>query len=217
MQREYGGGPPAAVIFDCDGLLLDTAVRWESAERQVVAARGGVWQTSDRTAVHGRSLQGAAAVLAAHVGEPASASTLLEEMVDAFLDEVVTIGVEPMPGARELLARLVPHTPVAVASNMSEWLLQEVLDRVDLDVSWIARIGALPDRPAKPAPDIYLAACVALGLEPPDCHALEDSQTGVDAALAAGVPVTGVSATARLTGCRQVATLHELFHEPVRC
>jgi HAD superfamily hydrolase (TIGR01509 family) len=217
MPREDPAIAPAAVLFDCDGLLLDTAVRWEAAERRVVSARGGVWRTSDRSSVHGRSLQGAAAVLAAHVGEPESASTLLDEMVDAFLEEVVTFGVEPMPGARELLERLVPRTPVAVASNMSQGLLHEVLDRAGLDVAWTARVGARPDLAAKPAPDIYLAACAAVGFEPARCHALEDSQTGVDAARAAGVPVTGVSASTQLVKCRQVASLHDLYREPIHC
>jgi HAD superfamily hydrolase (TIGR01509 family) len=217
MPDERRSGLPAAVIFDCDGLLLDTAPLWETAERRVVSARGGTWRTGDRGAVHGLSLPRAAAVLATHVGEPDAAPALLDEMVDAFLDELVGGGVEPMPGARELLDRIAPHTPVAVASNMSEELLHEVLDRVDLDVGWTARVGARPDRAAKPAPDIYLAACVALGQLPAACHALEDSQTGVDAALAAGIPVTGVSAHGRLERCRQVTTLHELYRDPIPC
>jgi HAD superfamily hydrolase (TIGR01509 family) len=204
---------PAAVVFDCDGLLLHTAPLWEAAERRVVSARGGSWKQSSRIAVHGLSLRGAAAVLGEHVERPAPVDVLLREMVDAFRAEVLVHGVRPMPGAVDLLRDLDGWCPLAVASNMSEPLLHWVLERAALPAGFQVAAGARPRVRSKPAPDIYLDACARLGQPPQVCHALEDSQTGVDAGVAAGLQVTGVSTITSLSDCVQVGTLHELSRD----
>jgi HAD superfamily hydrolase (TIGR01509 family) len=204
------GVAPAAVVFDCDGLLLDTAPLWEAAERRVVVARGGVWDRGSRAAVHGLSMSGAAAILAKHVKSPAPVAQLVAELVDAFRIETVRRGVDPMPGATGLLRDLQGWRPLAVASNMPEPLLHWVLAQAGLAAAFVVAVGSSVRRRPKPAPDIYRDACAELGFSPRICHALEDSQPGVDAGVAAGLPVTGVSSSTSLARCIQVASLAEL-------
>ncbi len=109
-------GGTAAVVFDCDGLLVDTAAAWERAERQVVAAHGGEWTTGTRRKVHGLGIAAAAAVMARHVTDATGADVVLDEMLAAYAD-LVGSGLAPMPGAVALLDDLAGRLPLAVASN----------------------------------------------------------------------------------------------------
>ena len=185
--------PPRAVVFDCDGLLIDSEVRWAVAERRVVEALGGEWTAELRERMVGGSGENTAREIAAWVGLPESASAgIIEDVYTELLAVLDELGVEPMPGARSVVSAVAGRLPIAVASNT-----REVTVRATLAASGLPAVFDLvftPDqghRP-KPAPDIYLAACEALGVAPSAAVAFEDSPPGAAAAKAAGMFVIAV-------------------------
>jgi beta-phosphoglucomutase-like phosphatase (HAD superfamily) len=203
----------AGVVFDNDGLLLDTEDAWTRAEETLFARRGRMF-----TIEHKRSLIGSARAVAARKLEamlelPGEGEALMDELHELVMEEALA-GVEPRPGALELLKRLAEAgVPVAVASNSQREFVQRTLSGAGLIPSahsrdgrvggdaqgwfgaqgWFVSVVSVEDvEHPKPAPDIYLEACRRLGAEPRECAALEDSATGVAAARAAGMYVIGV-------------------------
>jgi HAD superfamily hydrolase (TIGR01509 family) len=185
--------PPAAVVFDNDGLLLDTESVWTRAERDLFGRRGLGFTAAHKRELVGTSAEIAGGILERRLGEPARATALIEELNELVIAELEH-GVEAMVGARELLHSLRQRgTPIGLVSNSPLAFVLRSLeiagfhDRFDVVVS--AHEVAAP----KPAPDPYLEACRRLGVQPsPAVIALEDSPTGVAAARAAGLTVIGV-------------------------
>ncbi|HEU4655960.1 MAG TPA: HAD family phosphatase [Capillimicrobium sp.] len=185
--------PPDAVIFDCDGLLVDSETAWTRAER-VLYARRGVEFTED----HKRELLGTSPVVAQaaverHLGlEPGEGASMHEELHELALIEVAR-HAPPMPGATELVAALRRRgTPIGLASNSPVALVEGALRAGGFTDAFDAVVSAQEVERPKPAPDVYLEACRRLGADPASCVALEDSPTGVAAARAAGLFVVGV-------------------------
>jgi HAD superfamily hydrolase (TIGR01509 family) len=185
--------PPTAVVFDNDGLLLDTESVWTRAERDLFVRRGLDFTPADKRELVGTSAEIAGGILERRLAEPGRAAALIEELNDLVVAELEH-GVEAMVGARELLHSLrqrgtalglVSNSPLAFVLRSLE--IAGFGDRFDVVLS--AHEVAAP----KPSPDPYLEACRRLGVEPgPDVVALEDSPTGVAAARAAGLTVIGV-------------------------
>jgi len=186
-------GLPSAVVFDNDGLLLDTESVWTRAERDLFQRRGLEFTPADKLELVGTSAAIAGGVLERRLAEPGRARALIEELNELVIAELEH-GVEAMVGARELLHLLKERgTPIGLVSNSPLAFVRRSLqiagfhDRFDVVVS--AHEVAAP----KPAPDPYLEACTRLGIEPgPEIVALEDSPTGVAAARAAGLTVIGI-------------------------
>ena len=212
----------AGVVFDNDGLLLDTEDAWTRAEETLFARRCRAF-----TIEHKRSLIGSARAAAARKLEtmlelPGEGEALMDELHELVMEEALA-GVEPRPGALELLERLAEAgAPVAVASNSQREFVQRTLSgaglipKTDSRDGWVGggaqgrfvTVVSVEDvEHPKPAPDIYLEACRRLGAEPRECAALEDSATGVAAARAAGMFVIGVPyfAGEELPGCDLLA------------
>src|SRR5665811_56221 len=186
-------GLPEAVVFDNDGLLLDTESVWTRAEHDLFERRGLEFTPADKLELVGTSAEIAGGVLERRLVEPGSAAALIEELNELVIAELEH-GVEAMVGARELLHALKQRgTPIGLVSNSPLAFVQRSLqiagfhDRFDVVLS--AHEVAAP----KPAPDPYLEACKRLDVEPgPEVVALEDSPAGVAAARAAGLTVIGV-------------------------
>jgi HAD superfamily hydrolase (TIGR01509 family) len=175
-----------AVVFDCDGLLIDSEVRWASAERRVVEGHGGVWSEELRERLVGGSGEHTAICIAEWVGLPDSAAAnVLVDVYDSYLAVIEELGVEPMPGAHSLVAALAGRLPLAVASNTREHMVRATLSASGLPPVFEHVFAPSEQRRPKPAPDVYLAACEALGVEAGDAVAFEDSQPGMAAARAA--------------------------------
>lgn len=186
-------GRRAAVVFDNDGLLLDTEEAWTRAERTLFARRGRVFTHAHKRALIGSARPAAAALLEAMLERPGAGPQLMDELHELVMQEALA-GVEPRPGARELLLRLhAAGVPVAVASNSQREFVQRTLGGAGLLDGRLAAVVCVEDvAHPKPAPDIYLEACRRLGAAPAQCAALEDSPTGAAAAAAAGMYVVGV-------------------------
>jgi HAD superfamily hydrolase (TIGR01509 family) len=182
---------PVAVVFDCDGLLVDTEPCWTIAETAIFASRGLDFGPAQKELVIGKSLAAAAEVMAEVFHEPGAGPQIARELLRR-VEEVVGAQALAMPGAAELVAVTARRVPVAVASNSPRGLLDASLRRADLSEAFKITIAADEVARAKPAPDTYLAACAALGVPPADCLAFEDSMTGLRSARAAGLRVAGI-------------------------
>jgi HAD superfamily hydrolase (TIGR01509 family) len=185
---------PAAVIFDHDGTLLETETAWWQAERVLAERYGREFTREHKRALLGTSPQRVGLLLAGILDQPDErAGELSDELYGLALEEVGR-GVAPMPGALELLDALVAAgTPVGLASNARRDFLDAALAGAGIEQGafGIVLAGDEVDRP-KPAPDLFLLSARALGADPRECLALEDSPTGVAAARAAGMTVVGV-------------------------
>jgi HAD superfamily hydrolase (TIGR01509 family) len=184
---------PDAVIFDNDGLLLDTESVWTRAEQDLFARRGTDFTPADKRVLVGTSAEIAGGVLEERLDEPGRAAELIEEL-NALVVAELEHGVEAMVGARELLNALRRRgTPIGLVSNSPLAFVRRSLELVGFEQHFDVVLSAHEVAAPKPAPDPYLEACQRLGVEPgPAVVALEDSPTGVAAARAAGLTVIGV-------------------------
>ena len=185
---------PAAVLFDNDGLTLDTEPIWTRAE-EVLFARYG----SEFTMDHKRYLLGSSPAIAARkleelLGRPGVALGLeLQDLtIASFAD-----GVEAMPGALELIGALTEAgVPVGLVSNSTRRFVDAALAAAGLTDAFAVTVVGDEVAAAKPAPDAYLAAAAALGADPAHCVGLEDSPPGLAAVRAAGMTAVGVPSVA---------------------
>ena len=184
--------PPAAIIFDNDGLLLDTEGAWTRAETTLFTRHGGTFSAEHKRELIGSSHTVAAGKLELMLGLPGRGPELMAELHDLVMQEALR-EVLPRPGAVELVGALrEAGIPVAVASNSPRAFLDRVLRTGGVaGLFGVTVAGDEVPRP-KPAPDIYLEACRRLGADPEASVGLEDSPTGAAAAKAAGLTVVGV-------------------------
>ena len=184
---------PEAVVFDNDGLLLDTESVWTRAEQDLFERRGLDFTPADKLELVGTSAEIAGGVLERRLGEPGRAAELIEEL-NALVVAELEHGVEAMLGARELLERLGERgVPLGLVSNSPLHFVQRSIELAGFESHFDVVLSAHEVAAPKPAPDPYLEACRRLGVEAgPSVVALEDSPTGVAAARAAGLTVIGV-------------------------
>jgi HAD superfamily hydrolase (TIGR01509 family) len=185
---------PKAAIFDNDGLLLDTEQAWTRAEVRLFAIRGRTFTLEHKRALIGSSRASAAVKLEAMLDMAGGGEALMDDLHELVMEEALA-GVEPRPGAVALLESLKDaDVPLALASNSSREFVERTLMCADLpqDGPFAAIVCAEDVAEPKPAPDIYLEACLRLGVAPAEAVALEDSPIGVAAAVAAGLVVIGV-------------------------
>jgi HAD superfamily hydrolase (TIGR01509 family) len=189
--------PPAAVLFDNDGLTLDTEPAWTRAETALFARYGETFTMEHKRELLGTSPVVSAGRLERMLGRPGD--ELSAELYELVLDEVAG-GIEPMPGAVALLQALRgAGVPLAMVSNSRRGFVELGLAAASLIGAFDVIVTAEEVARPKPAPDAYLAAATALGAEPSACVILEDSPTGLAAARAAGALTIGVPSLAGLT------------------
>jgi HAD superfamily hydrolase (TIGR01509 family) len=195
MGESGNGAPegPAAVVFDNDGLLLDTESVWTRAERDLFERRGIEFTPAHKLELVGTSAAVAGEVLERRLDEPRRGAALIEELNELVIAELEH-GVEAMVGARELLHALEGRgTPLGLVSNSPLAFVRRSLEIAGFEDRFDVVLSAHEVAAPKPAPDPYVEACRRLGVAPaPDVIALEDSPTGVAAARAAGLTVIGV-------------------------
>jgi HAD superfamily hydrolase (TIGR01509 family) len=180
----------AAVLFDNDGLTLDTEPAWTRAEVALFERHGSQFTPENKRELLGTAPVDAAAKLERMLGLPGD--QLNAELYELVLVEVAA-GVEPMPGAVDLLAALRgAGIPVGLVSNSRRGFVERGLRSAGLEGAFAVIVTAEEVARPKPAPDAYVAAAVALGAAPGECAVLEDSPTGLAAGRAAGALTIGV-------------------------
>jgi HAD superfamily hydrolase (TIGR01509 family) len=198
MIRLGGGNRPAgrwrmieAVVFDLDGVLVDSEPVWEQVRRQVVADHGGHWLPDAQQRLMGMSTGEWARYLSQDLGiglpPPTVAAAVIERMQARYRE-----GVPLMPSAAEAVRRLAARWPLGLASSSPPVLIGAVLDGAGLRECFTATLSTEQVSRGKPAPDIYLAVTDLLGFPPQACAAVEDSTNGLRSAAAAGLQVIAV-------------------------
>jgi HAD superfamily hydrolase (TIGR01509 family) len=176
-----------AIIFDMDGLLVDSERVWHMAEDAFIQSYGHIYTEEARNAIVGLRLDEFIAKLKAIYSLEPTVSELGAQLQKMVL-ELIPVEVKPQPGASELVAYVeaqdIPH---AIASSSSMNVINATLASQDWDDLFKIRCTADDDPNGKPAPDVYLRAAKTLGVDPTRCLALEDSPNGARAAVAAGM------------------------------
>ena len=181
-----------AVLFDMDGLLVDTEHCWGVAEREVMAWLGHpAWSDEDTAALVGGPLSRVARIMVERSGSDRPPDLVEQRLVDTMA-RLLESGAEHRPGAPELLDDLAAHgVPCALVSSSPRSLVDAVLHDVGGEHFRTTIAGDEVPR-TKPYPDPYLVACARLGVQPARTVVLEDSPVGVAAAEAAGCLVVAV-------------------------
>jgi HAD superfamily hydrolase (TIGR01509 family) len=178
----------AAVIFDLDGVLLDSEAAWDSARRELVGERRGAWIESATRDMMGMSSPEWSRYVADELGvdlEPdAIAEQVLQRMLSAYRKELPLL-----PGAAQAVERLAGRWPLGLASSSNREVIDLVLARSGLDRHFRVSVSSEEVARGKPAPDVYLEAARRLEVVPADCVAIEDSENGIRSAHAAGMRV----------------------------
>jgi HAD superfamily hydrolase (TIGR01509 family) len=178
----------AAVIFDLDGVLLDSEAAWDSARRELVGERRGAWTESATRDMMGMSSPEWSRYVADELGvdlEPdAIAEQVLQRMLSAYRKELPLL-----PGAAQAVERLAGRWPLGLASSSNREVIDLVLARSGLDRHFRVSVSSEEVARGKPAPDVYLEAARRLEVVPADCVAIEDSENGIRSAHAAGMRV----------------------------
>jgi HAD superfamily hydrolase (TIGR01509 family) len=181
----------AAVIFDLDGVLVDSEPVWEQVRRRVVAGHGGHWDPDTQDRLMGMSTGEWSRYLSEDLGvrlSPADvARTVVTEMAAEYRRHLPLL-----PGAVEAVTRMAERWPLGLASSSPRSLIDAVLDAAALRDRFAATVSTEEVPRGKPAPDVYLTVAERLGVTPEACAAIEDSSNGLRAAAAAGCQVIAV-------------------------
>lgn len=181
---------PAAIVFDLDGVLVDSERVWDEVRRQLVADRGGTWTDAATTAMQGMSTPEWAAYLGSlgAAGTPAELAGAVVAAMAARYREHVPL----LPGAVPAVVALADRWPLAVASSSPPELIRVVLAAAGVADRFRVVVSSEEVARGKPAPDVYLAAADRLGVDARSCVAVEDSANGLRSAAAAGMTVIAV-------------------------
>jgi HAD superfamily hydrolase (TIGR01509 family) len=178
-----------AVIFDLDGVLVDSERIWDEVRRTVVAEHGGTWREEATRAQQGMSTPEWARYLVEELGArltpPEIATLVVKRMAARYAQEPPLID-----GAVDVVRQVSKRWPVAIASSSPVILIKGFLDVTGLPVG--AAVSSEQVGAGKPAPDVYLRAAELLGVAPEDCAAVEDTTNGLRSALAAKMAVYAV-------------------------
>lgn len=204
-----------AVLFDMDGLLVNTEPLWFEVELEVMARLGGHWTEADQQQLVGGSLHSSVDYLIKRATRPASHDEVAGWLIGGMADLLAEREIVIMPGAAELLAQVrAAGIPRALVTSSERVIMDAVLaSLIRHGISFSVTLCGADITHPKPHPEPYLRAAGLLGADPGACVALEDSPNGVAAALAAGcvtvaVPsVTDVAERPGLTITRSLADL----------
>jgi HAD superfamily hydrolase (TIGR01509 family) len=180
-----------AVVFDLDGVLIDSEPVWERVRRAYVAERGGTWLPDSQSRLMGMSTPEWASYLSDDLGVGLApdrvAADVIQRMAKAYEENLPL-----MPGAVDAVQRLGVRWPLGLASSSPRLLIDRVLAAAGLDAVFRVTASTEEVGRGKPAPDVYLTVAAGLGVPATRCAAIEDSSNGVRSAHAAGAMVLAV-------------------------
>ena len=181
----------AAVVFDLDGVLLQSEEVWDDVRERYVRERGGRYDGEVQRAMMGMSAPEWSAYLHEHAGvsdEPdAINQKVVERMLEAYRSELPLL-----PGAIEAVRRTADAFPLGLASSSNRAIFEEVLRLAGIEQCFRATVSSEEVARGKPAPDVYLEAARRLEVPPEQCAAVEDSHAGIRSAEAAAMRVVAI-------------------------
>ena len=175
-----------AVVFDLDGVIVDSEHVWDEARQQLAEERGGRWHEQASRDMMGMSSPEWSRYMHDVIGLRESPEEINAEVVRR-LQAVYRKGVPLIPGAVEAVKRLAAGWPLGLASSSNREVIDFVLEASGLAHSFAATVSSEEVSRGKPAPDVYLEAARRLDVEPVRCAAVEDSENGISSAKAAGM------------------------------
>jgi HAD superfamily hydrolase (TIGR01509 family) len=181
----------AAVIFDLDGVLLDSEQLWNQAKESLVRATGGQWHEDAPRAMMGMSSHEWSEYLRDQLGVPHDVSRINREVV-ARMEALYRAELPLLPGAVAAVRGLHEVWPLGLASSSNREIIDLVLELAELTDAFAASVSSEEVARGKPAPDVYLEAAHRLGVEPQRCVAVEDSSNGLRAAAAADMAMVAL-------------------------
>jgi HAD superfamily hydrolase (TIGR01509 family) len=180
-----------AVVFDLDGVLIDSEPVWEQVRRGYVAEAGGEWQPDSQQRLMGMSTPEWARYLSGELGVGRPPDVVAAEVIDRMARRYED-GLPLLPGAVEAVRRVAGRWPLALASSSPRRLIDAVLAEAGLMGYFAVTMSTEEVARGKPAPDVYLSVASKLGVPPGAAVAIEDSSNGLRAAHAAGMRVVAV-------------------------
>jgi HAD superfamily hydrolase (TIGR01509 family) len=211
---------PAAVLFDMDGLLVETEELWYAAETTVMTELGADWGPEHQAALVGGPLELAVSYMVEHAGGTHDHDDVMRRLLVVMESLLRSEPVHWRPGAKDLLVSLeAAGVPCALVSaswrNLVDAVVDAVLHEVGSEAFRTTVAGDEVER-TKPFPDPYLLAAERIGVRPQDCVVLEDSHTGTRAGVASGALVVAVPSLVDIEpaeGLRVVRSLTEVTPE----
>jgi len=180
-----------AVVFDLDGVLIQSEEVWDDVRERFVRERGGRYDAEIQRAMMGMSSPEWSRYLHEHAGVPDEPDAINAEVVrrllSAYHDRLPLI-----PGALDAVRRLADRFPLGIASSSNRELIDAVLEAAGLAPLFAATVSSEEVAHGKPEPDVYLEAARRLGVAPERCAAVEDSHGGIRAAKNAGMRVVAI-------------------------
>jgi HAD superfamily hydrolase (TIGR01509 family) len=184
-------GAPAAVVFDLDGVLIDSEQVWDAAREDLVRERGGTWDERATTDMMGMSSKEWSSYMHDRLGVPMTPAEINDDVVRRVAS-TYEHGLPLLPHALETVRELAAHWPLGLASSSNRPIIDLVLERAGVRACFAAVVSSEEVAHGKPAPDVYLAAARELDVDPKDCAAIEDSTNGIKSAVAAGMRTIAV-------------------------
>lgn len=182
---------PDAVIFDLDGVLMDSEQRWNEAKKELVLETGGHWRAEAPTVMMGMSSPEWSAYLHDDLGVPLDADAISRDVVRR-MEQGYRRKLPLLPGAAHAVRALAGRWPLGLASSSNREIIDLVLELTAFADAFRVTVSSEEVERGKPAPDVYLKAASQLGVEPAGCVAIEDSTNGLRAAAAARMTVIAV-------------------------
>lgn len=189
--RSQAGPGIAAVVFDLDGVLIDSELVWAEVKRSVAEEAGGHWHVNAQREMLGMSSLEWSSYMRDRLGVPMDpdriSSAVAERVATQYRRELPLL-----PGAVEAVRSLAPSWPLAVASSANRSLIDLVVELAGLADAFQATVSSEEVGRGKPAPDVYLEAARLLAVDPVACAAVEDTANGIRSAHAAGMAVIAI-------------------------
>jgi HAD superfamily hydrolase (TIGR01509 family) len=183
-----------AVVFDLDGVIVDSEHVWDAAREALARERGGRWHEGAQQDMMGMSSVEWSRYMHDVIGLKDPPEEISAEVV-RHLEATYREELPLIDGATEAVARLAERWPLAVASSSNRPIIDLVLELSGLDRFFLATVSSEEVPRGKPAPDVYLEAARRLGVDPERSAAVEDSRNGILSASAAGMLVVAIPNT----------------------
>jgi HAD superfamily hydrolase (TIGR01509 family) len=180
-----------AVIFDLDGLLLDSESAWDGGRKALVAEHGLEWPDGATEAMLGMSSPEWSRYVREELGVPLDPPEISDRVVKHVLDSYEE-RLPLLPGAEEAVARIAECWPLALASSSNKQVIDRVMETSGWGRVFRAWVSSEEVGRGKPAPDVFLEAARRIGVEPANAAGIEDSHNGILAARAAGLRVIAI-------------------------